>query len=234
MPAAVLKNFINIIYPALCPICKNQLIEKKGIICHSCFNAIERNVPPFCKRCGRHLQRARCGHCQKYTLHFQRAFSPCCYRGKAAEIIHLFKYRRKMKLIYTISRIMHNFINIFRIPVQNFNMMAAIPLHPAKLREREFNQAELIAENISGAFNIPLSSNNLIKICNRNTQTKLGFQERFLNMNGVFEIKNKKEITGKNILLIDDVLTTGATCSEASRILKEAGAKNVSVLTFAS
>jgi len=129
---------------------------------------------------------------------------------------------------------MHNFINIFRIPVQNFNMMAAIPLHPAKLREREFNQAELIAENISGAFNIPLSSNNLIKICNRNTQTKLGFQERFLNMNGVFEIKNKKEITGKNILLIDDVLTTGATCSEASRILKEAGAKNVSVLTFAS
>ena len=112
-------------------------------------------------------------------------------------------------------------------------MMIPVPLHPTRLRERGYNQSCLLADGISSAFGIPIVLNKLTRIRNTEPQAMLEAKNRFTNIHGAFTIKNSQGITRKNILIIDDLLTTGATASEAARILKTAGAKRVGVLTLA-
>lgn len=226
-------NFINIIYPARCAICHN-VVSPKIILCQDCLKAIELNVAPFCPRCGRGLNRSACGNCKKMAFHFDRAWSACRYKDIAAALIHLLKYKGKREIKNPLIKIITNFIKESRIPMHNIDIITPIPLHQAKLREREFNQSLLLSEGIAGVFNIKHSVKNLIRIKNQNTQTKLNVNSRFRNIKGSFKIKNSANFKNKNVLLVDDVLTTGATTSEASRVLKQAGARKVFVLTFAN
>lgn len=226
-------NLISIIYPAQCLVCR-QIVSGEIIVCQTCLDAIEKNLPPFCARCGCSLRQDVCLHGRKTNFHFNRAWSACRYRNISAELIHLFKYKGKIKLSNILSGILIDFIREFHLPLDTVDAIVPIPLHPAKLREREYNQSELISENISRAFKIRHSSNNLTRIYNRKAQVKLKASFRFMNMAGAFRLKDKQEFKGENVLLIDDVLTTGATCSEAAKTLKSYGAKNVFVLTFAS
>ena len=118
--------------------------------------------------------------------------------------------------------------------MNKIEVITPIPLYRARLREREFNQAELLSKSLAEEFKIRHSSQNLIRRLNNTAQAKLNADLRFKNIHGAFAIKNRDEFHKKSVLLIDDVLTTGATCSEAAGVLKEAGAKDVFVLTFAS
>lgn len=228
----VFRSLINIIYPAQCLACKNP-VAQEIIVCQDCLNKIEKNVPPFCPRCGRNLKSNRCLHCKKINFYFDRAFSACRYTKVSAELIQLFKYKGKTRLLTVLSEILSNFIKELCLPIGEFNVVIPVPLHRTRLREREFNQSELLSLGIAKEFAIKHSSKNLVRRLNNQAQAKLTADLRFANIQGAFAVRNKEEFNQKNVLLIDDVLTTGATCSEASRTLKEAGAKNVSVLTFA-
>lgn len=128
---------------------------------------------------------------------------------------------------------MSGFIREYGLTLNNIDAVIALPLHRSRLREREFNQSEELAKFIAEDFTKPLSSNALEKIKNTKSQTELKDFERFKNIKGSFKA-NKEAVQGKNILLIDDVLTTGATVSEASYALKESGANKVIVLTLAN
>jgi ComF family protein len=109
-----------------------------------------------------------------------------------------------------------------------------VPLHKTRLREREFNQAQILSNHIARKFNKKVSHDNLRRLRLTKTQTELEIGERLLNVKGSFTATKKEDIKGKNILLVDDVLTTGATCSEAACALKDAGANIVFVLTLAN
>ncbi len=119
------------------------------------------------------------------------------------------------------------------IDFNQFDLIMPIPLHPTRLRERGYNQSALIAQKLSKEFNIPLINNNLIRIRNTPSQTNLNKKERWTNIKGAFKIKYPTNINKKFTLLIDDLLTTGATTSEAALTLKKSGAKKVGVLTIA-
>ena len=108
-----------------------------------------------------------------------------------------------------------------------------VPLHPKRLRERDFNQSLILAKEISKAVGIPLIIDNLQRIRWTRPQIELKGEERLINVKGAFALKNHKAIEGKSILLIDDVYTTGATVRECSKILKKAGVEKVYVLTLA-
>jgi len=129
---------------------------------------------------------------------------------------------------------MVEFIKEYNLPMQFIDAIIPIPLSKTKLREREFNQALILSSCIGSEFNKKVLADKLLRHKDTKTQTDLKDDERFLNVRDAFGVTEQSCIKGKNILLIDDVLTTGATCSQASLALKNAGANSVYVLTLAN
>lgn len=242
MLGRLISGLTDIVYPRTCLICKTNL---KGIshidnlVCSLCWQNIKRNLPPFCYSCGRqldtsHLTKHICPSCIKRKLNFDRAFSPCIYEGVIKELIHEFKYKGKDYLGTTLSSLMIEFIKEYDLPMYYIDFITPIPLHRTRLREREFNQAEVLANHIAREFKKNLLNDNLIRHRLTKTQTELEEKERILNVKDSFKVLEKECIKGKNILLVDDVLTTAATSSEAACALKNAGANLVFVLTLAN
>ena len=128
---------------------------------------------------------------------------------------------------------MINLIETYRFDINQFDEIVPIPLFSSRLRERGYNQSQLLAEEIGRKYKINLSLKNLTRVRATEHQTLLSEKERWTNICGAFRIKNPAGFSGKNILIIDDLLTTGATASEAARTLKDAGVKTVGILTLA-
>jgi ComF family protein len=167
-------------------------------------------------------------------LHFDRAFSPCLYEGVIKELIHEFKYKGKNHLAKPLSKIITDFIKEYDFPIEYLDLIIPMPLYKTRLREREFNQAEILGRHIASEFNKDLAPDLLIRRRPTKTQAELPVDKRFLNVKESFSVVKGDVIKGKNMLIVDDVLTTGATSSEAARTLKDAGAKIVFVLTLAN
>lgn len=129
---------------------------------------------------------------------------------------------------------MINFAKDYYLPLSHCDYAIPIPLSKSKFREREFNQAQILANDVAGYFGITLMDDNLKRIRNTPSQTELEEKERWQNIQGAFRLKEPNSIRERMLLLIDDVLTTGATVSEAAKTLKEAGAAVVFVLTIAN
>jgi len=233
-----LNNLINIIYPTKCLVCKKSISSSsaKKYICDLCWDNIKKNTPPFCKYCCRHIENetyAVCKECRNKTFYFEQAFSACIYEGAIKELIHQFKYDDKDYLGKNLAELLIEFINTYRIPLKGFDFVIPIPLHPVKFRQREYNPALILAQHISQVFNLKVLNNVLHKIRNTVSQTKLDTQSRWKNVSNSFRVTSQI-IKDKSIILVDDILTTGATASEAARVLKLAGAKNITVLVLAS
>ena len=221
--------------------CKDKLRETSvdNLVCFGCWDKIKKNRPPFCRRCGRSLEKKSlaknmCLNCLKKPLEFDRAFAPCAYEGPIKELIQQFKYNNKDYLGVTMARFMVDFIREYDIPMDFLDLIIPIPLHAARLREREFNQAQILSEHIAATFDKKVLNNALLRHRYTKTQTELEPRERFSNVKESFAVKDISAVKDKNILLVDDVLTTGATSSEAASALKAAGARVVFVLTLAS
>lgn len=240
MLGSLLKGLVDLVYPKTCIACKKKITASSidDAVCMDCWGKIKRNTPPFCRRCGRQIKgrgllKNICKDCVKRPLAFDRAFSACSYDGVVKELIHEFKYKGKDYLASTLSGLMIEFAKEYALPLEFIDYIIPVPLHRARLREREFNQARLLSRHIGLAFDKKALDNNLIRRRHTKAQADLAGDERFLNVKGSFSVAEKDLIRGKNVLLIDDVLTTGATSSEAALTLKEAGAGIVFVLTLA-
>ena len=240
MLRSLLRGLKGIIYPKTCPSCKAKLKEaEEELICKRCCSQIKINLPPFCVLCGRHLEKENfnkniCPGCVRRKLHFDRAFSPCVYEGVTKKLIHEFKYKGKNILARPLSRIMINFIKEYNIPLDFLDLIIPVPLDNARLREREFNQSEELGIPIAREFNKEIASKILLRNRRTKAQAELKDSQRALNVAGSFSVDKGINLAQKNLLLIDDVLTTGSTSSEAARALKNAGAQTVFVLTLAN
>jgi ComF family protein len=237
----LIDGLIDIVYPKKCLACKDRLEinSAEEFICSKCREKIQKNTPPFCRHCGRYLNPKKdagniCAKCIRQPLSFDRAFSPCAYSGVIKELIHEFKYKNKPYLGKPLSEIMISFIREYNLPFSYADLVVPVPLHNARLREREFNQAEILSSHIAKELNINFSPAALFRKRSTRTQVDLKDEERFANVAGSFSINPKISVKGKNILLVDDVFTTGATTSEAAGVLKNAGAHIVFTLTLAN
>jgi competence protein ComFC len=235
------KGIKDLIYPNCCLACKNRINPAKAqdVVCTQCWEKIEKNLPPFCASCGRRLDKLSiaknmCSNCLKFRFHFDRAFSPCAYTGTIKKLIHEFKYSGKDYLGKPLGALMNKFIKDYRLPIEYLDFIIPVPLHHSRLREREFNQAQVLSEQVAKKFNKKVLPDVLIRSRQTKTQTELAFEERRKNVVRSFTVKNPECIKDKNLLLIDDVLTTGATSSEAAKTLKESGARIVFVMTLAN
>jgi ComF family protein len=241
MFAGLFKGLRELIYPKTCLACKSRIPaqDKEEFICSACQTKIEKNFPPFCVSCGRKLEKKAlskniCANCSKKNLEFDRAFSPCVYTGVVKTLIHEFKYNGKDYLSKPLAGLISDFIKEYDLPIEDLDMIIPIPLHKSKAREREFNQAELLAENLGETFHKQVANGLLKRHKQTRTQTTLKEELRFSNVKNSFSLNQPQAVKDKHILLVDDVLTTGATSSEAARILKSAGANLVFVITLAN
>ena len=232
-------GFCDLVYPHTCLLCKKfiQSADKKIPVCSNCQQTIIKNKPPFCGRCSRYLgsdnEQLECKECRRHTPFFDGAWCACLYNDALRKLIHLFKYGEKTSLQYFFLQRIFSFLKEYNFDIKDYEIAMPIPLHKTRMRERGFNQAQLLAQKIARELNIPLSTGNLQRIRNTKNQARLTQKERWTNIKGAFTITDSFELFDKSVLLVDDLLTTGATASEAARILKMAGAKKVGILAVA-
>lgn len=241
MPGGIIQAFIDILYPPYCLICHTRIRGAKARepLCVKCREKINTLTAPFCVKCGRgvagaYTREGKCALCLKQNFNFDRAWAGYAYDGVIKEMLHYFKYNHKVSLGSALARLMLDFIGEYRLPVGSCDYIVPIPLSPARLREREFNQAYVLAAALSNHLKLKLLDNNLKRVRNTKSQADLDRIARWKNIQGAFKLKSPNLVKDKTILLIDDVLTTGATASEAAGALKNAGAGSVYVLTLAN
>jgi ComF family protein len=160
---------------------------------------------------------------------FDQAVSVGQFEGPLREAIHQFKYRPCRSLGKPLGEWMVDRIKV----LASIDMIVPVPLHARRLRQRGFNQSLLLAHRMSKRYGVPLSSDNLLRVRPTRPQVELTGDERIVNVAGAFALLRPFEIETKNIILIDDVFTTGATMNECAGVLKAAGAAQVTAFTLA-
>jgi competence protein ComFC len=240
--AAPVQSWLNtglgFFYPEICRICeKERATAKSGFVCSKCWQQVRFIRPPFCERCGLPFEgdittAFECSNCREMELHFSSARSAVVAKTIVLEIIHRFKYRRELWFEpFLADLLLREALPVLR--EQKWDFIAPVPLHSVKEREREFNQAGLIAKHLSDAAKIPLNNKLLRRVSPTMTQTRLTRQQRAENMRGAFAVRERVKLNGEKIILVDDVFTTGATTSACAKALKAAGAGDVCVWTVA-
>jgi len=213
------------------------MIRAGEYLCERCEAKATPIVAPFCQQCSEPFEGAiatafTCANCAHRTIYFDAAVAAYRGRGIVRQIIHDFKYGRQIHLRHLVARWLYAAFDDERLRGREFDMIVPVPLHPARQRERGFNQANLLAELLTAQISIP-SKPVLKRVRYTTTQTALDRAERMENLHNAFRLRRNANVRGLRVLLIDDVLTTGSTLSECARILKRSGAISVHAATAA-
>jgi competence protein ComFC len=226
----------SLFYPPTCVVCLGNA-ERHEYLCASCQGKAPRITAPFCAKCsepffGAITQTFRCANCEHRTLHFDCAVAAYRSRGLVRKLVHDFKYGKQRHLRYPLAEWLGETLHDPRLRGRRFDVIVPVPLHPARERERGFNQAALLAELLAGRATLPLRP-VLERIRYTTTQTAYDRAERMENLHDAFRLRKNRDVRELRVLLIDDVLTTGSTLSECARVLKAAGAISVHAATAA-
>jgi len=234
----MIGKIVNLLYPASCQICKVKLEEWDQALCCDCFKKIKKRVPPFCVKCGKRLVprpdgKNTCSDCEKTIPYFDKALSVFYYKGVLKDIIHNFKYKNLRLPKEFIGQTLDFMLKYGA--ADGPDIVISIPMHPSRLFKRGINPSHVLAKDVAKKLEVRYSEGLLKKQMNTPPQSKLSRSERIYNTRDSFVLqKNKKrEVRGKNILLVDDLFTTGSTVNECARILKEAGTSRVDIITLA-
>jgi len=229
---------LGFIYPNVCQLCGEvRAASKEGFVCSHCWEQVRFIKPPFCQRCGLPFQGAltaafECTNCRDLEFHFCSARSAVIAKGVTLEVIHRYKYRRA----FWFEPFLADLLIREALPVlrrEKWDCIVPVPLHPAKQRQREFNQAERLANCLSAVAAIPVDTTLLKRVAATMTQTKLSREKRAENMRNAFTMKNRRKLNCERVILFDDVFTTGATTDACAKVLRAAGASEVCVWTVA-
>jgi ComF family protein len=226
----------SLLYPPVCALCGGNT-RAGEYICELCESKATRIVAPFCQQCSEPFQGAissafTCANCAHRTVYFEAAVAAYRGRGLVRQIIHDFKYGRQVHLRHLVARWLCEALDDERLRGRQFDLIVPVPLHPTRKRERGFNQAALVAELLSARTSIPCKA-LLERIRYTTTQTALDRAERMENLHNAFRLRKNTDVRGLQVLLIDDILTTGSTLSECARVLKRGGATSVHAATAA-
>ena len=229
---------IGLIYPNVCQLCGAQrATSSEGFVCSRCWQQVRFIKPPYCKRCGLPFQGSltttfECTNCREMKLHFRSARSAVSASGAVLEVLHRYKYKRALWFEPFLADLLIREA-LPELRQEKWDWIVPVPLHPAKKRQREFNQAERLATFLSAAAAIPMDTTLLKRVSWTETQTRLSREKRAENMRNAFRMRKRTKLNGERILLFDDVFTTGATTNACAQVLLAAGAGEVCVWTVA-
>ena len=234
-----LRKILDFIFPQNCISCEGKIKVEEHFLCALCRGDIGFIQQPHCFHCGVPAdlsyafphEEFLCGVCRENSFKFDRARSLGFYDTVLRTTIHHFKYRKQIGVLLDIDLLLEKYFLENPDFCQGFTV-SPIPLHFNKMKERGFDQAFLIARQVAKVLKLPLEGGLLRRIKATSPQATMTRTERARNIKGAFEINRPELVEGKNILLVDDVFTTGATVNEASKILKKNGAGKVYVFTL--
>ena len=219
-------SFLDLLFPKRCVSCG----KFGAYICKDCFAKIEFIQKPVCPVCQRQAVGGKTHPGCQGRLRLDGLVVATRYSGSVKKAIAKVKY----KWAYDIAKILIDLIvvNLWKFDLASDLILVPVPLHVRRKKWRGFNQAEILAKSLSLKFNQPYGE-YLARIIETASQVGLKKDERKKNVKGAFRLRTGADVSGKNILLVDDVYTSGATMQEACRVLKKAGAKTVWAMAVA-
>ena len=242
----MLHYLLNFLYPPRCAACDVGLpIDATRRVCASCLAAVEPPRPPLCRLCGAPLRAAdedeRCDHCRATPPSFDSARAITRYRSgtdgsgiDGSSAVAALLRRHKYGLDQSLGRALAEYLDAApALEADAYDVVIPVPLHRSRLRWRGFNQAALLGAALARRLNCPLDVATLARVRSTASQTARDRAQRTRNVRDAFAVRRPLRVAGRRVLLIDDVMTTGATADECARVLRAAGARRIDVLTLA-
>lgn len=232
-----LKFLLEALLPSRCLSCGKQVSEQ-GLVCAECWSDLTFITKPHCPSCSLPYpfeieKNMLCVYCASKTYAFDRALSVLHYNDMSRKIVLKFKQSDKTFMAPYLANLMYQTGHSL---IKEADLLVPIPLHRSKLFSRKFNQAALLSYALSALSGTPTAPDLLLRHKKTQSQGEKSRKDRFANVKNAFSLNEaqftKSDLKGKNILLIDDVFTTGATLSSCAHVLKKAGAKSVKALTL--
>lgn len=229
---ALLQAIADLLFPPVCQVCARA----NGFpLCRHCRQSIRLISPPICLKCGRPIDGSckvlhTCNLCRRRRPRFACARAAAIYEGTIREAIHGLKFGRRRALASPLGRLMAA-CAAADLELPSARLVIPVPLHPARLRTRGFNQAELLAREVGRILELPVLTNVIRRNIATAAQSALPLERRWENVRNAFEASG--ELPTDPVILIDDVISTGFTASACARTLADAGAPRVYVLAAA-
>lgn len=218
----------DLLFPMYCLSCGRSISNRNNCVCDSCFSKISP-VIDGCEYCSGRIIDGRCSVCSDRMWYIEKNICIAEYSGVMKEIIKHYKFHKR-KRIY--NKFTSQIFDAVKHSGIQFDLIVPVPMNKKKKWERGFNQSELLARSVAKFYGKQYSS--VLKEKNSTgSQKEMGYRERFLHILDRYEVTDRAAVSGRNVLLLDDVLTTGATINECARILKNAGALRVYSVTMA-
>jgi ComF family protein len=226
----VLQELVELIYPPACIACA-KVMSVRAPFCETCDLAVERLPTPRCRTCAEPgtFPGSTCPRCRGWPPPFSRAWAPFAHEGPVARAIHRFKYEDHPELAPALAELLATECRQFLS--QAPGLLVALPLHDKRFRERGYDQTQLLAGALARATGREAPVGLLTRARETRRQVGLSETERAYNVAGAFTAS--PSLAGRDVLLLDDVLTTGATVRAAATALRVAGAIRIEVLTLA-
>jgi len=223
---------LDLLFPAVCPVCSARLgAGRHDPLCGTCWASFARLAPPFCATCGVPVPSdavVRCVGCRASAPAFDYARAAAAYGGTLRDAVHALKFGGRRSLARPLGDlIVEHCAGALAAP----DALVPVPLARARERERGFNQAGLLAERLGERLGVRVRSRWLVRLRATAAQSDLSAAERRANVADAFAAA--PAVSGRDLVVIDDVITTGATVAECARALHEAGARRVGVLAVA-
>lgn len=235
LPALLLDPLRTLFFPAHCAGC-GRAVPEGDDMCGPCGSGIEKIRPPRCEVCSQpysgDVPVFTCPNCHGEAFHFENAIAMVRSRGVVREMVHRLKYGKELWLGRIFAVWMREGLSDPRLQGWTPDALVPVPLHPRRCREREFNQAEILCQELSRLCGTPV----VLPLARRRyttTQTQLDRRGRRQNLRDAFILVKNRDVTNMNLLLVDDVLTTGSTLDACAAVLLEGGAASVRALTAA-
>lgn len=231
----LLKSPLEAVFPKklTCAVCRKELQESVEGICPECYGRLPFLSGKTCLKCGQPLENLSnyCNRCKDEEIFYKSAAAVFEYDNKIKNLIFRFKSDNQKYLADFFGLSLAQ-----KYATLNYDgdLAMYVPIHKNTLKKRGFNQSELLCKKFSALSGVPVSNGNLVKIVDTGQQKFLTKAERIKNLEKSFFVNFKSGVKGKNIILIDDIMTTGATANECAKVLNAAGAKNVYILCLAT
>ena len=228
------RILVDGILPPRCLAC-GEIVGEPDSLCGACWSSITFFAPPWCARCGLPFahpigEGTLCGACARAAASWDRARAVMRYDRNSRRLVLLLKHGDQTHLAAAFGRWM---VRAGQEVLAGADLVVPVPLHWTRLFARRFNQAALLAQAIRSCGGPPVGADWLVRRRRTPSQARLGPIARARNVRGAFAVRRGCDVKGKRIVLVDDVLTTGATAEECARVLRRAGASYIGVLTLA-
>lgn len=218
---------MDLIYPKICPLCGNIVPFGRGMVCPGCAGRLTYACQPYCMRCGKPVEEDEqyCRDCTCRKHKYDEGRAALIYDEYMSKSIYRFKYNNKREFAVFYGKVMADVLGD-KIRRWNADAIIPVPIHKSKLKKRGYNQAELIARQLSQKFKIPLKNDIVIRQSATTVQKNLGVVARQNNLKKAFKVV-EDSVKLYSVLVVDDIYTTGATIDAMAECLKNAGVSKV-------